>query len=316
MTNKDRVNSVPSIGSTSLGSDITTETSRIDIVILEDVDEKQVLEETKIYIIPKFLSYADDYRLAYQLTKELEGNGKQRYFKKHNEEGLFSSIKKSPQRLESLIPILEKLRHKLVLEDEHGIETKLFCFADGNDYREPRTRANKKRGKKQNIVSLFYMGETRSLLFRSDKGNSEVSLPVENGTLLFFNKEMEAKWGYGVEKVASDMNLGGTYQCILWGFSSLLKKQDVSQLEVAEKTLTEKKGFKPKKYHHFYKDSKKKEQFICDSQKLENFHCGEGDTQSEPILEMASAPKIVSPSLSESKSAKSKIQRYEVRGKN
>ena len=103
--------------------------------------------------------------------------------------------------------------------------TRFNLYKDNSDwkpYHRDAAAIDERKARTQNITVAVTFGATRSASFKHLNTKTRIDVPLENGSVYVFNKQVNIDWMHGItqEKEKCD---DGRISIILWGYTELEK---------------------------------------------------------------------------------------------
>ena len=107
--------------------------------------------------------------------------------------------------------------------DEETISTRFNLFVDDKDNKylhHDSAAYNKERAKNQNITASVSFGRTRELVFKHAKNGNLIYMPVENGSVYSFGRDVNIRYMHGINAISEEEQTGEPrISIVVWGLA-------------------------------------------------------------------------------------------------
>jgi hypothetical protein len=199
------------------------------------------LKHDDVVICPEFLCTEDDWKLYYDLVKEMREA--QAAEEKGSEwiswaEGAHL-ISKNPNSSSAYNKIQEKIAKYFDIERK-SVGTRFNWYRDSSDWKpfhHDSAAFNPQRARNQNITVGVSLGSTRELAFMHAKTGERLYFPQTNGMLFSFGRDVNIGYKHGINALPeSEQDGKGRVSIILWGLVKNTVEEDGSPRILDENT--------------------------------------------------------------------------------
>lgn len=206
----------------SVPSGVCRPTMRL-IVARPSMRYEKAISHDDVVIIPDFFCAGEDLDVYYQLLKEMretqaEGGARADWVSWHGGAHLLT---KAPEGSLTYNNALDRVRECFAVENNNEQGMRFNWYRDGSDWKpfhHDSAAFNPQRAAQQNCSIGMSFGSTRELAFRHAKTKELIYIPMTNGMLFYFGRDVNIRWQHAINALPSEDQDGkGRISVVLWG---------------------------------------------------------------------------------------------------
>ena len=194
------------------------------LVTTGDAPLDRPLSERDVIVIPNFFKDREIYN---NLLREMENSGfdeKQLWKLWHGDSHLIAddNLGNWKSKCPTFMMVINKMKEYFDMDIK---ATRFNWYKDNTDwkpYHRDAAAIDERKAKTQNITVAVTFGATRSASFQHMKHKTRIDIPLSDGSIYVFNKQVNIDWMHGIVQ-EPEINKDGRISIICWGFTEQKK---------------------------------------------------------------------------------------------